>query len=105
MMVKDHTEANKRLAEQAKNQKLAVVAGFERDKRDIYMNLSKLNGAEFDRVYMKQIVEDHEKAAKMLEHQSKVGQDPDLKKFADEMLPKIQEHLKKAKEIHDGLGK
>lgn len=105
MMVKDHSEANARLAEHAKNQKIAVAAGFERDKRDIYMNLSKLNGAEFDKAYMKQMVDNHENAVKMLENQVKISQDADLKKYAEDSLPKIREHLKKAKEIHDVLGK
>lgn len=104
-MVKDHTEANKQLAEQAKNQKIAVAAGFERDNREVYTNLSKLNGADFDKAYMKQMVEDHENAVKMLEHQVKISQDPEVKKFAEEMLPKVQAHLKHAKELQETVGK
>lgn len=104
-MVREHTDANKKLAEHARNQKVAVAAGFERDKRDIYDNLARLNGADFDKAYMKQMVEDHENAVKMLENQSKIAQDPELKKYAEEMLPKIQAHLKQAKEIQEAIGK
>ena len=102
-MTEDHTAANKRLTELAKNQKVAVVAGFERDKRDIYNNLSKLNGADFDREYMKQMVEDHEAAVKLFEHETKIGTDPDVKKFAEETLPTLRDHLKQAKMVRDGL--
>src|SRR5437773_3466918 len=48
MMVTEHTKANEQLAEHAKNQKVAVVAGLEKDKRDLFDRLSKLNGDEFD---------------------------------------------------------
>lgn len=104
-MVKDHTAAAEKLAEHAKNQKVAVAAGFEREKRDIYMNLSRLNGAEFDKAYMKQMVEDHEKGIKMLEHEARSGQDAELKKFAEELLPAIRDHLKQAREINDEVNK
>lgn len=102
-MTDDHTAANKRLAELARNQRVAVVAGFERDKRDIYMNLSKLNGAEFDREYTKQMVDDHEAAIKLFEHEAKIGTDQNVKKFAEETLPTLREHLKQAQMVRDSL--
>ena len=104
-MVKDHSEANNKLAEHAKNQKIAVVAGFERDKRDKYMELSKLNGADFDKAYMKQAVESHEKSVKTLEHFATKAMDPLLKKWIDETLPTVKHHLKMAKEVNDMVNK
>src|SRR5262245_53716348 len=102
-MIDDHTAANKKLAEHAKDQKTAVVAGFERDKRDIYTNLMKLKGDDFDRAYMKQMVEDHEGAVKLFEHETRIAADANLKKFAEETLPTLRDHLKQAKEINEGL--
>lgn len=101
----DHTAANKQLTQMARNQRVAVVAGFERDKRDIYMNLSKLNGADFDREYTKQMVEDHEAAIKLFEHEAKIGTDQNIKKFAEDTLPTLREHLKQAQMVQSSLSK
>src|SRR5262249_27862679 len=43
-MIKDHTAANKKLVAAAKNQRVAVVAGFDRESRKMFMELSKLQG-------------------------------------------------------------
>src|SRR5262245_55498595 len=51
-MIADHTTANKRLAELARNQKLAVLTGLEKEKRATYNRLKGLKGADFDRAYV-----------------------------------------------------
>jgi putative membrane protein len=98
-MVRDHGEANNQLAEHSKNLKVAVLAGLDRDKRAIYDRLEKLSGEEFDRAYMKQMVEDHEKAVTLFESQAKSPGEGQLKRFAEQTLPTLREHLKKAREI------
>jgi putative membrane protein len=103
LMTREHTEANRKLAEHARDQKIAVVSGFERDKREIYMNLSRLSGDEFDRAYMKQMLQDHDQAVRLFEHESRKGTDPQLRKFAEETLPTIREHQKRARELNDAL--
>src|SRR5262245_49856558 len=104
-MAKDHTEVNKKLADVAKNQKVAVVAGLEGDKRAMFMDLSKLQGDEFDRHYMKMMVENHEKSVVLLDKFSKMGMDPEVKKFCEEILPTVKEHLTMAKEINETVNK
>ena len=98
-MVKDHTQANDGLTVAAKNQRVAVVAGLEKDTRDNYQRLSKLQGDEFDREYMKIMRGDHEKAVGLFAAEAKQSADPDLKKFAAATLPTIREHLIEARTI------
>jgi putative membrane protein len=100
MMVTEHTKASEQLAEHSKNQKVAVAAGLDRDKQTLLDMLSKLNGAEFDRAYMQQMVDDHVKAVQLFEAQAKNGTDPDLKKFAEMTLPKLREHLVQARTVN-----
>src|SRR5262249_8215250 len=69
-MIKDHPAANNRLAEAAKNQKLAVLAGLERDKRATYNRLKGLKGADFDRAYVDQMVSDHREAVSLFSRAS-----------------------------------
>jgi putative membrane protein len=104
-MVKDHTDANKKLADAAKNQKVAVVVGFDQESRKMFDEMSKLQGDEFDRHYMKMMVEDHEKDVPMVENYAKMAMDPEIKKFCEETLPTLREHLKLAKEVNDLVNK
>jgi len=105
MMVEDHRKANDKLADFARGLKTAVLAGLEKDKQAIYDKLSKLKGEEFDRAYMDQMVEDHEKAVKMFETASKGVTHEGLKKFAEDTLPHLRDHLKHARSVREGLGK
>lgn len=98
-MVTDHTKANHELAQHARNQKVAVLSGLEKEKREVYDQLARQTGPEFDRAYMKTMVDDHKKAIKLFEAQAKQGTDGDLKKFAETTLPVLREHLKMAEEI------
>jgi len=103
-MVDAHKNCNNQLLEHAKGLKIAVVAGLEKDQRDTDSRLSKLSGEDFDREYMKQMVADHEKAARMVEAYSTDGENKELRDFAKETLPKIREHIAEAKRIQKKLG-
>lgn len=104
-MAAEHKKANDKLAEFAKGLKTAILAGLEKDKQAIYDNLARLKGDDFDRAYMKQMVEDHEKAIQLFEAQSKTRKHEGLTTFASDTLPKLKEHLKEARTIQEGLGK
>jgi putative membrane protein len=65
--------------------------------------LSKLQGADFDREYLKQIIDCHDKAVTLFEREAKTGTNADLKMVAGGTLPKIKEHLKEARALRDGL--
>jgi len=105
MLADEHKRANDKLAEQARGLKVAVLAGLEKDKQAVYDRLSKLNGDEFDRAFMQQMVEDHEKAIKLFEAESKTGNHDGLKTFATNTLPSLKKHLEEARSILDGLRK
>jgi len=104
-MINSHKKVNDQLSEHARGLKLAVVAGLEKDKRAIYDRLAGLKGAEFDRAYLQQLIEDHDKAVKLFEGQARTGTHEGLKNFAQQTLPTLRDHLKHARLIHDNLGK
>ena len=58
--------------------------------------LAKLRGAEFDRAYMRDMVADHDKDVKEFRQQAQTASDPDIKAFAQQTLPTIEEHDKMA---------
>jgi putative membrane protein len=95
----EHNNANKTLAKTLKDRKLAIVAVPDKKVREEAVRLAKIERGEFDAAFLKRMVESHEKAIKMFENQVKNGKDEEATRFAKDTLPKLKEHLKKAKEL------
>lgn len=99
-MIDDHSAVNKRLAELAQQKGVLVPKELDKDHREKVDALSKKAGAEFDRAYMSEMVDDHEDDIEAFEKASKAAKDADLKSFAAATLPKLREHLALARQIH-----
>ena len=65
--------------------------------------MAKLNGAEFDRAYMKHMVDEHHQDIREFEKASKSASDSDIKAFAARTLPTLQSHLELARTTNDAL--
>ncbi len=107
-MVKDHTEANRTLAELAKKhemqdqgahgispRRLGEEATAERD------DISKMSGQQFDEAYLKEMVKDHEKAVGLFKDEARHGKDEEVKNLASAMLPTLEEHRRMARSLAD----
>ncbi|HET7436259.1 MAG TPA: DUF4142 domain-containing protein [Thermoanaerobaculia bacterium] len=102
-MVSDHSKANDELKSLATTKGLALPTDLDADHKGAMDHLSALSGAEFDKAYMKHMVEDHEKDVSEFEKASQSAQDADLKGWAAKTLPTLQDHLKQAKSTQSGL--
>jgi putative membrane protein len=98
-MVKEHSQCNEGLAKIAKDNSIAIVVGADPETRDTLSRLSKLKGVDFDREYLRLMIDGHEKAINMLEAQAKNGKDEKLNTFATLTEPKVKEHLKEARTL------
>lgn len=98
-LVTDHQKCHERVAGIVKNRKIAIVSGLEKDVKENVDRLSKLNGAEFDREYLKWVIDTHKDAIATFENQADKGQDGDTRSFAKETLPHLRDHLKRAEEL------
>jgi len=98
-LVKDHKEMASSLDRYASEQKIAVVAGTDKNVRDQAEQLGKLNGLDFDRAYLKIVTAEHSKAIGMCESQQVLGKNANLKDFAKDALPKLREHLDESKAL------
>ncbi|MCY7315286.1 MAG: DUF4142 domain-containing protein [Rubrivivax sp.] len=96
-MAQDHGKANAELLMIAGTRGIAAPndAGAEHKKHAD--RLTKLSGADFDRAYMKLMVEDHAKDVKSFERASKSAKDADIRAFAARTLPTLQSHLQMAR--------
>jgi putative membrane protein len=97
-MVTDHSKANDELKQIAIIKGLDVPAVVGREDQKTADELSKTYGTDFDKAYMRDMVEDHEKDVKEFEKASKNAKDADIRNWATKILPTLQEHLRMAKD-------
>jgi putative membrane protein len=97
-MVTDHSKANDELKALADRKGVTIPTKPDSKNEAMATKLGKMSGSEFDRNYMKDMVSDHEKDVAEFEKEANNGTDPDVKKWAADTLPTLQEHLKMAKD-------
>ncbi len=68
-MAKGYSTFNDQLGKMAGDQKISVVAAPDKADKELYDRLSKLDGADFDKAYLKAIVDDHERLIQLMETQ------------------------------------
>lgn len=97
-MVDDHSKANDQLKQVASSKGLTLPTDLKSSDKREYDKLSKMNGADFDREYMKNMVSDHKKDVKEFQKEAKSAKDADVKSFASQTLPTLQQHLQLAEQ-------
>ena len=97
-MVDDHGKANDQLKQLASSKGVALPTDLDHSAKREHDKLSKMNGDDFDREYMKHMVSDHKKDVKDFADEAKSGKDADVKNFASQTLPTLQEHLQLAQQ-------
>jgi len=102
-MVEDHTKANNELLVIVSDARIAIPDRMTPEQEKMLMHLQGDTVKDFDKEYMKHMVDDHEKAVELFTKASKECKNEKLKSFAEKTLPTIKEHLTMAKKIHEGL--
>ena len=102
-MVQDHSAANQKLETILAAKDMMVPRQLDEKHRKMVDRLSKMRGAEFDRAYMREMVEDHDKDVKKFRQEAEHGGDADLKAFAQQTLPVLEQHQKLAHDISKSL--
>lgn len=96
-MITDHSKANDKLMEIAKEENL--------DLSKVEAKPSSISGDNFDKEYLTMLKKDHEKDIAMFEKEANdagAKEDSDVVKFAKDTLPTLKEHLQM---VEDALAK
>lgn len=104
-LVQDHQEANARLAQiaQAKGVGLPTAPGARQQKA--LRDLQHASGREFDGRFLRQMVDDHQQAIDQFGHEVKGRhQAAELKEFAQQVLPKLEQHMAMAENLQKRRG-
>lgn len=103
MMVRDHSKADDELKSLAGMKNITLPTAPGEDHMDAIKKLSDKSGKEFDKDYIKMMVDDHQNDIDAFEKCSRDAKDADLKAFAAKTLPVLRKHLDAAKEIKDAM--
>jgi putative membrane protein len=100
-MAKDHTKANDELKPIADAKGVALPSGPDKSHQKNLDKLAKKSGADFDKDFMDHMVKDHKKAVKEFEKESRKAKDADVKNWASNTLPTLEEHLRMAQQTQN----
>lgn len=103
-MVTDHGKANDELKTLAANKNITLPTELKGKQKEKVDKMSKLTGADFDKKYMKAMVNDHVKDVKKFQKAAKEVKDPEINAFAAKTLPTLEQHLQMAKELAKKVG-
>ncbi len=99
-MVTDHSKANDQLKEVAQQENVTLPTSPSSKDQAEYNKMSKLHGEAFDKAYAKMMVADHKKDIAEFKREASSGNDPQVKNFASQTLPTLQEHLQMAEKMN-----
>jgi putative membrane protein len=99
MLVAHHTEANDQLANLAEQKGIALPEAPTPDQQRKLERLEKLDGAKLDRAAQRQAVESHVKSIQKFRLAANQARDPEVRAFAREQLPMLEDHLRVARQL------
>jgi len=95
-MVDDHSKANDQLKQLASQKGITLPTDIDSSDKQFQDQLSAASGAKFDKMYMDHMVQDHKKDVSEFQSEANKAADPDVKSFAQQTLPTLQDHLQQA---------
>lgn len=98
-LVTDHTRANEELKAAAREAGIELPAKPEAEHQKHIDMFREYKGENFDRDFVKHMVDSHEKGVKLFTRASTECKNPKLKEFATKTLPTLKEHLEIAKRL------
>jgi len=103
MMVKDHNAAADELKGIARQKNVTLPETMSNDHQKKADDLNKKTGKDFDKAYMKAMMDGHQSTVSDFEKASKNTKDADVKAWVDKTLPTLMMHLDSAKAIQKSL--
>lgn len=102
-MVYDHTKASERLQGILKPSSIKPVSALDDEHQKMIDELKSMPDSNFDNRYIGMQADAHEKAVQLFSDYSQRGADLQLKAFAAEMLPALQDHLREALKMKEAM--
>jgi len=103
MIRSDHTSALEDLTDLMKDKNVSQPQTLPAETHQDIDRMNNLTGPELDREFMNMMVSDHQKEVEMFRDQQAIAQSDDVKKYVEDILPKLEMHLDKAQQLQSKL--
>jgi putative membrane protein len=98
-MVGDHSKANAELKALASQKKISLPEKLSDKSQKSYDWFTKKQDVDFDKAYMKCMMNDHKRKVCEFEKEAKKGKDPEIQKWAAAKVPALKSHLETSKTV------
>lgn len=95
----DHTQASNQLKQLLPQLGLTVPTTLDAKHQATYHKLAVLSGKQFDKAFAKAQAQDHQQDVAAFKHELAQAKNPQVKQYAETMLPVLQKHLLAAKSL------
>lgn len=102
-IVDDHQKSQDELKQVAQNKGLETPDKIGIKQKATQERLQRMSGASFDKAYIDAMVKEHQNKVKEFERQAQSSDDPEIKNWAAQTVPKLQQHLQTAKALQNQL--
>ena len=103
-LVDDHTKTSTAMKEIAAKKGMTVPTETDSKHKALATKLQGESGKDFDKDFLAANSKDHHKVVAAFQKESTDGKDPDIKQFATQFLPAIQEHTTMIDQVSKGQG-
>ncbi len=103
MLATEHGKAMSDLQALASSKSIAVPTSPTKDVQDKFQKLGEKSGMDFDKEYCEMMVNGHQNAIDLYENAANNAADPDIRSWANNMLPGLRNHLEQAKACREKL--
>ncbi len=98
-LAKDHTKAYQELAVLDSKLGQSIPKGINVRRDKAVESLVALKGKRFDGQFLRAEVQDHERVLAAFKREAQHGHDQNVKAFANQELPVVEEHLREAEKL------
>ena len=99
MIQQDHQQSSQKLQQAAQQAGVQVSQQLKPHQQAMLQELQQMEGQEFDRAWLYGQVAGHTKAVLKFRDASRESENEHLRQFAQQALPKLQQHLQHAQEM------
>lgn len=101
-MVDEHGKAGDELKTLASSKNITLPQSMDASHKAVHDRLSKLSGAAFDRDYVREMLNGHQKAVAAFKNEATNGKDAEIKAWASKTQPTIEAHLREVEALNHG---
>lgn len=98
-MIDEHGKLGQDIERLCQRKKIAVPDDTGKEHEKSMQQMLKLSGSAFDKKFIEQNVQDHEKDIKVFSHYAEQGDDADIKALAKAAVKMLSSHLDMAKQL------